>query len=233
MQDRAGGSGLDGQAGQARGVGAVHRGPPVRAVTHVSGDTSLAGDADERGHEPVVAVAMHRRREAQDRRADADAPQRQGEQGGGRPEPGGVGPNLGARDEPVVLCGRPAGGQADHARGENEGPLGIRQGGAHGLHGPPVGGSGGGEVAAERHLVLEGQVDHPVGVGRRLGQALGIIEVAPLDSGAGSFQPLRGCVGAGQADHLVAGPEEFGDDGRADPSRRAGDKDSHDGPPAS
>src|SRR5580704_16155959 len=42
VQDRAGGSGLDGQAGQAGGVGTVHRRPPVRAVTHVSGDASLA-----------------------------------------------------------------------------------------------------------------------------------------------------------------------------------------------
>ena len=131
--------------------------------------------------------------------------------------------------EAVVLGGHPAGGQAEHARGEHEGPVGVGQCGTHGLYGSPVGGRGGGEVAAEGHLVLEGQVDDPVGVGGRLGQAVGVVEVAPLHDGAGRLQPLRRCVGAGQADHLVAGTEELRDDGRADPARCAGDKDSHDG----
>jgi len=61
VQDRAGGGGLDGQAGQAGGVGAVHSRPAVGAVTHVSGHAPLAGDADEGGHEPVVAGAVDRR----------------------------------------------------------------------------------------------------------------------------------------------------------------------------
>ena len=78
VQDRAGGGGLDGQPGQAGGVGAVHSRPAVGAVTHVAGHAPLAGDADEGGHEPVVAVAMDGRREAQHRRADADAPQATG-----------------------------------------------------------------------------------------------------------------------------------------------------------
>ena len=64
VEDRAGGRGLDGQAGQAGGVGTVHAGPAVGAVTHVAGDAALACDVDERGHEAVVAVAMDRRREA-------------------------------------------------------------------------------------------------------------------------------------------------------------------------
>ena len=62
------------------------------------------------------------------------------------------------------------------------------QGGAHGLDGPPVGGTGGGEVAAEGDLVLEGQVDDAVGIGRRLGQAVGIVEVATEHGGAGRFE---------------------------------------------
>jgi hypothetical protein len=78
--------------------------------------------------------------------------------------------------------------QPEHARGEHEGPVGVGQGRAHGLHGPPVGRRGGGEVAAEGHLVLERQVDHPVGVGGRLGQAVGVVDVAPLNDGAGRFQ---------------------------------------------
>ena len=44
-------------------------------------------------------------------------------------------------------------------------------------------GTGGGEVAAEGQLVLEGQVDDAVRVGRRLGQAVWVIEVASLDGG--------------------------------------------------
>ena len=131
--------------------------------------------------------------------------------------------------EPVVLGGHPAGGQPEHAGGKHEGSVGVGQCRPHGLDGSPVGGAGGGEVAAESDLVLEGQVDHAVGVGGRLGQAVGVVEVAPLDSGAGGFQLLRRCVGAGQADHLVAGAEQFGDDGRADPTRCAGDEDSHGG----
>ena len=61
VQHRAGGSGLDGEAGQAGGVGDVHSRPAVGAVTHVSGHAALAGDADQGGHEPVVAVPVDRR----------------------------------------------------------------------------------------------------------------------------------------------------------------------------
>ncbi len=68
--------------------------------------------------------------------------------------------------------------QPEHARGEHERPVGIGQGCTHGFHCPPVGGPGRREVAAERHLVLEGQVDDPVGIGRRLGQPVRVVEVA-------------------------------------------------------
>ena len=85
------------------------------------------------------------------------------------------------------------------------------------------------KLPLEGHLVLERQVDHPVGVGGRLGQAVGVVDVAALNDGAGRFQPLRRGLGAGQADHLVAGTEQLGDDGRADPARCAGDEDSHGG----
>jgi hypothetical protein len=89
------------------------------------------------------------------------------------------------------------------------------------------------KVAAEGHLVLEGQVDDPVRAGGRLGEAVGIVEVSPLDDGAGGFEALRGRLGAGQADHLVAGGDELGDDGRADPARCSRNEDSHGGPPVS
>jgi hypothetical protein len=50
---------------QAGGIEPVHRGPPVGAVTDVAGDATLPGDADQRGHEAVVALAVHRRSESQ------------------------------------------------------------------------------------------------------------------------------------------------------------------------
>ena len=70
----------------------------------------------------------------------------------------------------------------------------------------------------EGDLVLERQVDHAVGVGRRLGQAVRVIDVALLDDGAGRLQPSSRFLGAGQADHLVAGTEQLGHDGRAESS---------------
>ena len=51
------------------------------------------------------------------------------------------------------------------------------------------------------------------------------------DERPGRFQPLRRCFGAGQADHLVAGAEQLGHDGRTDPTRCAGNEDLHGAPP--
>ena len=150
-------------------------------------------------------------------------------QRGGRPAPGGIGPNLGAGHQSVVLGGHATDGQPECARGQHEGPVGIGQGRAHGLHGPSIGGRGGGEVPTEGHLVLKRQVDDPVGVGGRFGQAVRVVDVAPLNSGADRHQSLHRFVGAGQTDHLVACVQQFGHHGRADPARCAGDKDSHDG----
>ena len=65
--------------------------------------------------------------------------------------------------------------------------------------------------------MLEGQVDHAVGVDRRLGQAFGIIEVTAVHLGPGRLELLGRGVGTGQADHLMACLEQLGHDGRADP----------------
>ena len=89
--------------------------------------------------------------------------------------------------------------------------------------------AGGGEVAAPGHLVLERQVDDSVRIGGGLGQAVRVVDIAPLNHGAGRFQSLRRFVGSGQADHLVAFSEQLGHDCGSDPARCAGDKDSHDG----
>ena len=137
---------------------------------------------------------------------------------GGGPKPGRVGPNEGAGHQPIVLSGNPPDDQAEQARGQHEGPVGVGQGGTHGLHRPPVGRRRRREVSPEGHLVLEGQMDHPVRVGRRLGQAFGVVEVSPLNRGAGRFQPLGRSVRARQADHFVTGSQQLGHDGRADPT---------------
>ncbi len=77
--------------------------------------------------------------------------------------------------------------------------------------------------------MLERQVNHPVGVGGRLGEAVWVVDVALLNNGSGRFQPLRRGLEAGQANHIVSGTEQLGNDGRADPARCAGDEESHDG----
>ena len=143
--------------------------------------------------------------------------------------PAGLARTSGPAHESVLLGGHSAGGQSEDAGREHEGPVGLSQGHAHGLHCPPVGRGSGGEVAAEGHVVLEREVDHPVGVGRRLGQPVGVVEVAPLHDGAGRFQRLRRRLGAGEADHVVTGSEQLGHNGRTDPAGCARHKDPHGG----
>ncbi len=53
--------------------------------------------------------------------------------------------------------------------------------------------------------MLKSEVDDSVRVSRGLRQSIGIVEVAPLDDGAGVFEALRRGVGAGEADYVVAG----------------------------
>jgi hypothetical protein len=105
VQRRAAGRGFDRQPGQAGGVGAVDGQPTVAPVTHVPGESPLARDVDEGGHEVVVAVAVEALGEAQQGRADAHAVQGQREQGGGVAANRRVGPGLGARHQPVVPSG--------------------------------------------------------------------------------------------------------------------------------
>src|ERR1700751_3247436 len=59
------------QPEEAGGIEAVNRGPAVEAVPHIRRNAFLTRDADQPGHESVVAVTMDRRWEAYDRRADA------------------------------------------------------------------------------------------------------------------------------------------------------------------
>ena len=51
--------------------------------------------------------------------------------------------------------------------------------------------------------------------------------IAAQHLGAQGGDCLGGVVRAGEPEDLVAGPDELGDDGRADPAGRAGDEDAH------
>ena len=75
--------------------------------------------------------------------------------------------------------------------------------------------------------MLEGEVDDPVGRGGGGAQALEVVEAAAVDLGAGGGDRLGRGVGAGEADDLVAGIDELGDDGGADPAAGAGDEHAH------
>ena len=68
----------------------------------------------------------------------------------------------------------------------------------------------------EQSLVLEGEVDHAVGLGGGGLQTVEVVEIAAADLGAERGDGLGGGVGAGQADDLVAVVEKLGDDGGGD-----------------
>ena len=88
------------------------------------------------------------------------------------------------------------------------------------------------EVARAHRLVLEGQVDDAVGLGGCLAQAVEVVQVAAADLGAGRRERGRRAVGTGQADDLMPGPQQLGDDRGADVSGRTGDEDAHGEPPS-
>ena len=70
-----------------------------------------------------------------------------------------------------------------------------------------------------REVVVVAEVDDAVG-GRGAGaQAVEVVEVAAAHLGAERGDRRGGGVGAGEADDLVAGGEQLGDDGGADPAR--------------
>ena len=100
--------------------------------------------------------------------------------------------------------------------GRHEGLVGADQGLADRLGGRHVGGDRAHEVAGAHRLVLEGEVDHAVGLGGGRAQAVEVVEIAATNLGAERGDGLSGCVRAGQADDLVAVAQKFGDDGGGD-----------------
>jgi hypothetical protein len=75
--------------------------------------------------------------------------------------------------------------------------------------------------------VDERQVDHPVALGRPLAEAVEVLERAAVDLGPRRLERVGRRLGAGEADDVMAGVGQFGDDGGADPTGRPGDEDAH------
>ncbi len=73
MENRPGRRGFDGQPSEPSSIGAMDGGPTIHALADGSRDAFLPGDIHKGGHEPVITVAVHRRRKAQYRRTDSDA----------------------------------------------------------------------------------------------------------------------------------------------------------------
>ena len=69
---------------------------------------------------------------------------------------------------------------------------------------------------------------HAVRCGGGLAQHVEVVEVAPQHIGAGGGQGRGRGVRAGETDDLMAGADEFGDDGGADPAGRTGNENPHD-----
>ncbi|HUC74869.1 MAG TPA: hypothetical protein VMS04_06245 [Vicinamibacterales bacterium] len=77
MKRRSRSAALERQAKEAGGVEPVHSRPSVAALAEVRRHTFLARDADEHRDEGVIAVTMHRWRQAYHGRAHAACCQRE------------------------------------------------------------------------------------------------------------------------------------------------------------
>ena len=79
--------------------------------------------------------------------------------------------------------------------------------------------------------MVEGSVDHRVGLIRTAREATRIPKGAAMHFGAGRLKPSRATVRAGKAEHLMPGGDEFGHDPGADEAGRAGKEHTHGTPP--
>ena len=104
--------------------------------------------------------------------------------------------------------------------------MGAVERGAERLDGATIGVGGGLEVPREGLVVLEREVDDPVGRAGGGTQGLEVVEGAALRLGARRGEGISRGVGAGEPDDLMAGGDELGDDGGADPAGGAGDEDT-------
>jgi hypothetical protein len=127
--------------------------------------------------------------------------------------------DAGAGGDRVLLGARPV----QTGNGEQHGPRRADQGlaragerlGEH-LHGRQVGGRRAHVVAGTHGVLLEGEMDDPVRGGSGFPETVEVVQVAPVHAGAEGCQRGGRHLGSGQADDLVSGLKQFGDDGRAD-----------------
>src|SRR5271163_1793122 len=64
-----------------------------------------------------------------------------------------------------------------------------------------------------REVVVEGAMDHAVRLGRPAAQTLQVFEIPAMDLGAGGDERLRSRIRPCQSEHLMAGVDEFRNDG--------------------
>ena len=110
------------------------------------------------------------------------------------------------------------------ARRHQQRPAGTLEGFAQRLDGAPVGGA---VLGKFREIMIEGRVDDAIHLCRAALQAVQVVERAAMDLGTGGGQLIRSLVRAGEAEHLVAGGDQFIDDGRADPAGGSSDEYAH------
>ncbi len=209
---------VDRAAHQGRGVEPVHGRPAVVAVTDVARDTRAPGQLGEGRDEAVVAGPVHRRREADEHAVHVL--RGQGDDlllGGAACVQGGVGQvRLGA--------GRAVVGEAEQSGGDHQRAAGAGQGRGEDVNGGAVHPGRLGHLA---EVVGVAEVDDAVDVRGRGPQRAGILERAAGDAGAERGHHPGRAVGADEPDDVVAGGEQFGDDGGSDPARRPGHEYAH------
>ena len=92
---------------------------------------------------------------------------------------------------PVLLGRQPPRGEPERPGGDEERLTGTGQRLAEGLDGAAVSVGGALEVAGEGDVVLEREVDNPVGGGGGLAQAAEVVERPPADPGPRGLQIAR------------------------------------------
>ena len=187
----------------------MHGRPAVGAVVDVAGDACVASDADDGGHEAVVALTVDGRRKPQDRRSHAAIGQRERELRGlpTRPHASLMGS---VEVVPVMLGREPPGRGEEGSGGEDERAVRAGERLAERLDCTAICVSSLLETAAERQLVVEGEVDHALGRGGLFSKRFEVVEAAAahLDARGGE----RGCGGvrAGEPDDSCPAPSSSG-----------------------
>ena len=212
----------------ARGVEAVHRRPAVGAVADVAGDALVAGDADQGRHEAVVAVAVTGRGTAA--RPTSGRRGRRGRASAARWPTGSPDRRRGGRrrvgPEPVLLGRHPSRCEPERPRGDEERPIGTRERLAEHLDGAAIGIGGALEVPEKAMSCLNARWITPSDAAAACAGCRGR-RACRVDLCSGRGERRGRGVRAGEPDDLMAGADQLGNDGRADPARRAGDENSH------